>query len=76
MRSENISTPIYIECDKMYRSKVCVQEFWYFVPGLDIQPEQSENDSPARKKAVAGRETIQLIYRAFLLIDMNPLLGG
>ena len=37
MRSENISTPIYVECDKMYRSKVCVQEFSYFVSGLDIQ---------------------------------------
>ena len=49
MRSENISTPIYVECDKMYRSKVCVQEFWYFVSGLDIQLEQSENYSPVRK---------------------------
>ena len=50
VRSENISTPIYVECDKMYRSKVCVQEFWYFVPGLDIQLEQSENNSPICKK--------------------------
>ena len=24
-------------CNKMYQSKVCVQEFWYFVSGLDIQ---------------------------------------
>ena len=54
MRSENISTQIYVECDKMYRSKVCVQEFWYFVPDLDIRPEQSENDNSAVKKAVAG----------------------
>ena len=36
----------------MCRSKVCVQKFWYFVSGLDIQPEQSENDNPARKNAV------------------------
>ena len=41
MQSENISTPIYVECDKMYRSKVCVQEFSYFLPGLDIQLERS-----------------------------------
>ena len=41
VQSEKISTPIYVECDKMYLSKVWVQEFWYIVPGLDIQPEQS-----------------------------------
>ena len=50
MQSENISTPIYVECDKMYRSKVCVQEFSYFVSGLGIQLEQSENNSPVLKK--------------------------
>ena len=27
---------IYVECDKMYRSKVCVQEFSYSVSGLDV----------------------------------------
>ena len=61
MRSENISTPIYVECDKMYRSMVCVQEFLYFVPGLDIQPEQSKTDNPARNNAVAGCETLRLL---------------
>ena len=50
MRSENISTPIYVECNKMYWSKVCVQEFSYFVSGLDIQLEKSEYDSPVRQK--------------------------
>ena len=53
MRSEIFSTPVCVECDKMYRSTVWVQEFWYIVSGgsgLDIQPEQSENDNPARKK--------------------------
>ena len=35
----------------MYPSKVCVQAFWYFVPFLDIQPEQSKNDKPTRKKS-------------------------
>ena len=56
VRSEKISTPIYVKCDKMYRSKVCVQEFPYFVSGLSglhIQFEQSENDcpvTPVRKK--------------------------
>ena len=50
MRIKNISTPFYVECNKMYRSKVCAQEFSYFVSGLDIQLEQSENNSPLRKK--------------------------
>ena len=63
VRSENISTPIYVDCDKMCRSKVCVQKFWYCVPGLDIQPELSEIDNPARRKAVAGYGTLQVIWR-------------
>ena len=50
VQSENISTPIYVQCDKMYRSKVCDQEFWYFVSGLGIQVEQPENDNSAPKK--------------------------
>ena len=40
----NISTPIYIECDKMYRSKVYVQELpwysiwtWYWTPALQLK---------------------------------------
>ena len=48
--SENISTPmspIYVECNKMYRPKIWVQEFWYCVPGLDIQLELSYIDNPA-----------------------------
>ena len=53
MQSENISTPIYVECDKMYRPKVCVQEFSYFVFGLDIQLEKPEYYSPVSKKMVA-----------------------
>ena len=53
VQSENISTPIYVECDKMYRPKVCVQEFSYFVFGLDIQLEKPEYYSPVSKKMVA-----------------------
>ena len=60
----------------MYQSKVCVQEFWYLVPGLDIQPEQSENDNPALKKAVACCEIRQVIYPFFPLTDTNPWLSG
>ena len=76
MRSENISTPIYVECDKMYRSKVCVQEFSYFVSGLDIQLEQYENDSPVSKKSVAGGEIRRVMYRFFRAIDTNLWLSG
>ena len=66
-----LKSPIYVEYDKMYRSKVCAQEFWYFVPGLDIQLEQSENDNPALKKAVPCCETRQVIYHFFLFTDTN-----
>ena len=58
---ENISAPIYVECVKMYQLKVCVQEFWYCVPGLDIQPELSEIVNSACKKAVAGCKTLQVV---------------
>ena len=34
VQSENISTPIYVVCYKMYQSKVYVQEFWYIVSGF------------------------------------------
>ena len=37
VQSENmISTPIYLECNKMHLSKVCVQEFSYFMSGLEF----------------------------------------
>ena len=36
LQSEDISTPIYVECDKMYRSKVCIQEFWYCLSSLEL----------------------------------------
>ena len=49
VQSEKISTPIFFECDKRYQSKDCVQGFTYFVSGLDIQLQQSENNSPVRK---------------------------
>ena len=59
-------TLMCVKCEKMYRSKVCVREFYYLVHGLNIQPEQSENDNPALKKAVADCETFQVLYRLFL----------
>ena len=66
MLSENISTLIYFECDKMYQSKVSVPEIWYFVAGLDIQRGQSEKNSPAcKKKGVQGCEAILVIYSFF-----------
>ena len=49
----------------MYQSKVYVQKFWFFVPHIDIQSEQSENDNPALNKAVPGCETLQVIYPFF-----------
>ena len=49
MQSEDISTPIYVECNKMYWSKICVQEFSYIVSGLDIQLEKSVQQSCKQK---------------------------
>ena len=43
----------------MYPSKVCIQEFWYIVSGLDIQLEQSQNEVLFAKKSVAGRDVVQ-----------------
>ena len=45
----------------MYWSKACLQEFCFFVSSLDIQLEQSENNSPVQKKSVAGGEIQQFI---------------
>ena len=42
----------YVECNKMYLSTVCIQEFWYIMSGLDIQPEQSDNNNSASKQVV------------------------
>ena len=30
VQSEIFSTPIYVECNKMCQSQVCIQEFWYW----------------------------------------------
>ena len=73
LRIEIFSTPIYVECDKIYRSNVCVQEFWYIVSGLENQPEQSEteNDNHACKKAVPGCKIRRIMYRFSHIVDMN-----
>ena len=76
VQSENISTPIYVECDKMYRSKVCVQEFSYFVSGLDIQLEKSEYDSPVRKKICCRWRNTTSHIPFFSAIDTNQCLSG
>ena len=86
VQSENISTPIYVECDKMYLSKVCVEELSYFVSrsGVDIQLEQSENDSPVRKEighpGCRWRNTTvhlgRVTYRFFGVIETILWLSG
>ena len=45
------------------QGQFCVQEFWYFVPGLHIQPEhceQSEIVNPALKKGLQVAKHIKL----------------
>ena len=39
----------------MYRAKVCSQEFWSLLSGLDIQLEQSKNDNPAKNQFKVAR---------------------
>ena len=75
VQSENISIPIYIECDTMYWSIVCVQEFWYRVSGLDIQPEQSENNNAAHQ----NRFQVARLEKSLLFSSadwFNPWLSG
>ena len=76
MQSENISTPIYVEFDKMYLSKVCVQEFTYFVSGLDIQLEQSKYYSPVCKKNGCRWQNMTSHIPFFRSTDMNQWLSG
>ena len=45
MQSENIFTPIYVVCEKIYRPKECIQEFWYFVT-VGVGPERPEATRP------------------------------
>ena len=69
VQSENISTPIYVECDKMYQWKVCGRDF---VSGLDIQLEQSKNNSPVCKKiGCRWQNTTKNILFFFRAMDMN-----
>ena len=72
LQSENISIPIYVECDKMSRSKVCVQEFSYFVSGLLIFNLKNPSTTVLyAKKSVAGGEIWRVIYSLFRAIDTN-----
>ena len=45
---ENISTPIFPQFYDMYWIKVCCQEFWSILPGLNIRFEQSKYENPAQ----------------------------
>ena len=69
VQSENVqvSTPIYIECNKMYWPNVCIQGFWYIMSGLqvDIKPGQSKNNNSACKKAVLCCKIIIIILQRY-----------
>ena len=43
---EKYLTPIFVKFYDIYWAKVGSPEFWYILPGLNIQLEQSENDNP------------------------------
>ena len=59
--SENISTPINVQCKNIYQEMVCCQEFWYVVSGLDIQLEQFKNNNPVGIKWVQSCKVLQVI---------------
>ena len=64
----------------MYRSKVCVEEFSYFVSGLDIQLEKSvlyaKKSVVYAKKSVAGLEICRVIYSFSSSNWYEPLAWG
>ena len=68
IRIDWISCNFQSEFDKMYWSKVWVQEFWYIVPGLDIQSEQSENYNPVHKMWFQVARTNNSITVYFLVL--------
>ena len=78
VQSGNNSIPIYVECNKMYQSQVCVQEFSYFMNGLDIQLEkQPEFDSPGARKKIGCRWRNMTSYLLFFsAFDTNVWLTG
>ena len=85
VQSENISTPIYVESDldKMYQTKVCLQEFWYFVSGLDIQLEQSEKNNPVCRGCRLLNTTShallffgEMIWTSGLVVKVSSRLSG
>ena len=57
----------------MSQSKVCVQEFWYFVSGLDIQVEKSEYYSPVRQKISCRWRNIMSHILFFSSIWYDPM---
>ena len=60
----------------MYWSKVCVQELWYVVSGLDIQAKLSKNNNhdPACKKG-GSRLRNTTSHTSFFLKDPNNLMA-
>ena len=74
MQSENISTPIYVECINQRFVFKNSQEFSYFVSGLHIQVEKS-NSPVLQKIGCRWRNTTSHIP-FFQAIDKNKWLSG
>ena len=72
---ENISTLIYVECDHMYQKKVCCQEIWCILPGLNIQL-LIQNENPACKIARGCSKLLDMRYHTlFFLVDQYKLMA-
>ena len=61
----------------MYWEKVCCQEFWYILCGLDVELKQSENEDPAQKQKIGSRLWDSMTHIQFSLhIDTNLWFSG
>ena len=76
VQTENISTPTYVQCYKMYEYKVWCQEFWNILSGLDIQLEPFQNDKLARQKSVQGLLDVTSHIPVFCWIDINSWISA
>ena len=71
---KNISTPIYVECVKMYRSRFAVKNSRISSLAMIFKLKNPSIAVLYAKKSVAGGEIRRVIYRIFRAIDINQWL--
>ena len=63
--------PIYVECDKTYRSRFAFKNSGILCVALILKLKNPSTAVLYAKKSVAGGEILQVLYRFFKEIDMN-----